>query len=142
LLTRDIFTYGTATIESGQQFIVTSKVEGIIRKLNVSSVGQPVNAGQVLYEIDSLDLLQTQREYIALLREKDAMVANMTRGEGHGRSKGMSTWDMESLAKSTREKLLYADMSEESLADIDRTYKPTEVVPIRAISSASDRTST
>jgi Cu(I)/Ag(I) efflux system membrane fusion protein len=140
-LTRDISTYGTVAIDASQQFVVTSKVEGIIRKLNVSSVGQPVKAGQVLYEIDSLDLLQIQREYIALLREKDAMVAEMTRGEGHSRSKGMSTWDTENLAKSTRdrmsarEKLLYSDMSEESLAAIDRTYKPTEVVPIRAARS-------
>ena len=141
VMTREIFTYGTVTIDASQQFSVTSKVEGIIRKLNVSSVGRPVKSGQVLYEIDSLDLLETQREYIALLREKDAMVANMTRGEGHSRSSGMSAWDTENLKKSTlervraREKLLYADMSAESLADIDRTYKPTEIVPIRAVRS-------
>jgi len=140
-LTRDIATYGTVAIDASQQFIVTSKVEGIIRKLNFSSVGQPVKAGQILYEIDSLDLLQTQREYIALLREKDAMVAAMTSGEGHGRSKGMSVWDTENLAKSTRERmrarerLLYSDVSEALLADIDRTYRPIEVVPVRAARS-------
>jgi len=135
-LSRDIATYGTVTLRANQQFVVTSKVEGIIRKLNVSQVGQAVKAGEVLYEIDSLDLLQTQREYIALLREKDAMVASMTRGEAHGPSKGMTPWETESLGKTTRErmrareKLLYADIGENTLAQIDRTYQPIEVVPI------------
>jgi Cu(I)/Ag(I) efflux system membrane fusion protein len=141
MMSRDIVTYGTIAVSEGQEFNVTAKLDGTIRRLHVTAAGQPVKAGDELYEIYSPELLQTQREYIALLREKDAIVLNMTRTEGHSATKGMSAEDIEMIAKSTnermraREKLLYADVGEELLQELERTYKPRDVVPVRAVKS-------
>jgi len=140
-LSREIHAFGRAAIDSAREYRVTSKIEGTIRRLEVSSPGQYVKAGQVLYEIDSPELLQTQREYIALLREKDEMVAKMTRGESHSATRGMPREDRDALAKSTaermraRDRLLYADAGEELVEQIDRSYRVVEVVPVRAARS-------
>ncbi len=46
---------------------INTRVEGWIEKLNVDAVGDPVNKGQVLFELYSPTLVNAQEEYLAVL---------------------------------------------------------------------------
>src|ERR1019366_3045291 len=82
-LSQDIQTYGNVAADESLIFNLSAKIEGVIRKLHVSSVGQQVQAGQVLYEIYSPELIKLQQEFIALLQEKDRLSKKMLSGDAH-----------------------------------------------------------
>jgi Cu(I)/Ag(I) efflux system membrane fusion protein len=54
---------------------LSPKVEGWIKRLGVSVVGQSVRKGQMLFEIYSPELQQRQRDYINILTRWDSMQA-------------------------------------------------------------------
>lgn len=131
-LSREVHTYGTVTVDESSLFNVSPKIEGWIRKLHVSAVGQPVRAGQVLYELYSPELVQRQREYIELLQRRDQLLQNMTE------LSGQNAQVVASLARErmrTREKFAYADVSNEILNEIEKTRRTVDVVPVRAARS-------
>ncbi|MEO8331010.1 MAG: efflux RND transporter periplasmic adaptor subunit [Gallionella sp.] len=137
-LSQDIHTYGNVTVDESLVFNLSAKVEGVIRKLHVNSVGQQVAAGQVLYEIYSPELLKSQFEYIELLKEKDRLSKYMMSDDAHISGKGMSEYDMMELKENSTkrilyiEKFLYADAGKELIEELNRTYRPREVVEVRA----------
>lgn len=67
-LTHDIPTYGTLVPDEGAVLSITSNVDGLLTRLNVSRIGQQVARGQVLYEISSQEALSLQYEYIDIMR--------------------------------------------------------------------------
>lgn len=137
-LSQDIHTYGNVAADESLIFNVSAKVEGVIRKLHVSSVGQQVLAGQVLYEIYSPELLKSQFEYIEILKEKDRLSKYMMSDDAHISGKGMSDYDMMELRENSSkrilyiEKFLYIDAGKELIDELNRTYRPKEVVAVRA----------
>lgn len=113
---------------------LSPKVEGWIRKLGVSVVGQPVRKGQVLYEVYSPELLQRQRDYLDILTRRDALLA---RAGSMGAVVGSAAPDlmMASVARERflqRNRLAAADVPESVLAELDKVRKPREVVPVLA----------
>jgi Cu(I)/Ag(I) efflux system membrane fusion protein len=138
-LSQDIHSYGNVAADESLVFNLNAKVEGVIRKLHINSVGQQVAAGQVLYEIYSPELLKSQEEYIDLLEEKDILLAPMDDEDSHARGKSTMTEDDMMAVKINAEKrtvarnnLLYADVGNELIAELNSTYKSREVVEIRA----------
>lgn len=134
VLRREIQTYGNVGIDETSIYSVNPKIEGWIRKLHVTAVGQRVRAGQVLYEIYSPELVQRQREYIELLQRRDRMLESMASGNMAELS-GQSAQVAASLARERirmREKFAYADVSEKTLAEIERTRRTVDLVPIYA----------
>ena len=137
-LSQDIHAYGNVVADESLVFNLSAKVEGVIKKLHVNSVGQQVQAGQVMYEIYSAELLKSQNEFIELLKEKDILSAPMEAEDAHTSGKGMPDDDMMDIRinaqKRTlvRDRLLYADAGNELLEEISRTYKPRDIVEVRA----------
>lgn len=137
-LSRDIDTYGNVMVDESMVSIINSNVSGVIKKLHINSVGQQIQAGQVLYEIYSPELIQSQREFIALLREKDKLVESMMGEDAHTSGKGMSEDDMMDVKENANkrrlvsEALLYSNVGKELLDELSTTYREREVVAVHA----------
>jgi Cu(I)/Ag(I) efflux system membrane fusion protein len=137
-LSQDIRSYGNVVADESLISNLSAKVEGVIRKLHVSSVGQQIQAGQVLYEIYSPDLIKLQQEFIELLKEKDRLSKKMLSEDAHISGKGMTTYEMMELGENTTkrivfiEKFLYVDAGKELVEELNRTYRPRDVVEVRA----------
>lgn len=137
-LSRDIYSYGNVAVDESLVFNLSAKFEGVIKKLHVNSVGQQVRAGQVVYEIYSPGLLKSQEEYIDLLKEKDILVAPMEAEDAHINGKSMSEDGMMALKMNAdkrvlvRDKLLYADVGNELIEVLNKTYRSRDIVEIRA----------
>lgn len=137
-LSQDVHAYGNVAVDESLVFNLSAKVEGVIRKLHINLVGQQVRAGQVLYEIYSPELLKSQEEYIDLLKEKDILFAPMEAEDSHTNGRGMPEDDMADLRMNAgkrvlvRDRLLYADVGNELIEELTRTYRSRNVVEIRA----------
>ncbi|MBI4666123.1 MAG: efflux RND transporter periplasmic adaptor subunit [Nitrospinae bacterium] len=129
-LERKIKTYGIATMDETSIVTVNPKVDGWIKRLNANTVGKKIRSGDVLYEIYSPDLVQRQREYIELMLRRDQLSESMK-----DNITGQNAEVLASLARErwrAREKLLLADMDEETLKRIEEKKRPVEFTPVRA----------
>lgn len=63
---------GTLSINQNKQWSISSRVMGRIEKLYIKNVGEPVNEGDVVYEIYSEDLNLAAREYKLALEKKNS----------------------------------------------------------------------
>jgi len=131
-LNHELHTYGTVAIDESSLFNVSPKIDGWVRKLHVSAVGQAVRAGQVLYELYSPELVQRQREYIELLQRRDQLLQSMTNLSGQN---AQLTASLARERMRTREKFAYADVSDETLNEIEKTRRTVDVMPVRAVRS-------
>ena len=137
-LSQDIHSYGNVAADESLISNLSAKVEGVIRKLHISSVGQQVRAGQVLYEIYSPELIKLQQEFIELLKEKDRLSKKMLSEDAHISGKGMTDYEMMELGENTTkrivyiEKFLYVDAGKELIEEVNRTYRPRDIVEVRA----------
>ena len=88
---------------------VTTKFKGWIEKLYVDSTGQRVKKGEPLFDIYSPDLYSAQNEYVLALNQ------------GGG-----------SLRASARQKLKLFDISEDQLAELEKTRQPQRTLRVDA----------
>jgi hypothetical protein len=92
---------------------VTTKFKGWAEKLYVDSTGQQVHRGEPLFEIYSPELYSAQREYVIAL-------------EGTNSPGGAA------LKASARTKLKFFDISEEQIAELERTREPRKTLRVVA----------
>ncbi|MCX6928066.1 MAG: efflux RND transporter periplasmic adaptor subunit [Verrucomicrobia bacterium] len=92
---------------------VTTKFKGWAEKLYVDTTGQQVHRGEPLFEIYSPELYSAQREYVIAL-------------EGTNSPGGAA------LKASARTKLKFFDISEEQIADLERTREPRKTLHVVA----------
>lgn len=114
-LHRVIRTLGTIDYNETALADVTTKVKGWIEKLHVAATGQPVHRGDPLFEIYSPELYSAQAEYVLAL--------------------GQATNDMPSsfaLLESARTKLKFFDISDEQVAELEKTRQPKKTLAICA----------
>jgi len=137
-LSQDIHAYGNVVADESLVFNLSSKLEGVIKKLHVTSVGQQVEAGQAIYEIYSPELLKTQFEYVELLKEKNILLIPMNSEDAHTnpdyRMTESEMMEVKMNAKSRNlytEKFQYFDAGQ-LIEELNTTYRPKEVVEIRA----------
>lgn len=114
---------------------LSPKVEGWISRLGVAGIGQPVRAGQVLYEIYSPELQQRQKDYIDLLTRRDSLLA--AKGGESGMTVGNTAPDLmlASVARErfrVRNRLIAADVPLSVLDDLERFRRVQDVVPVLA----------
>lgn len=131
-LHRDIRSWGTVAIDESLRSEVSTKVDGWLRRLHVSTVGETVHAGQLLYELYSPDLVQRQREYIELLRREDQL------REAVGMVEGQNAQMLASLARERlRDRRLFenADLDKDFIDRLEKYRRPTDVVVVRAARS-------
>ena len=137
MLSLDIHAYGSVSADESLVFNLSSKLEGVIKKLHIRAVGQQVAEGQPIYEVYSPELFKIQFEYVELLKEKIVLMAGMMSEDAHTSDYTMTESEMMEVranAKSRNlytEKLHYYDASQ-LIEELNTTYKPREVVEIRA----------
>lgn len=137
-ISRDMDTYGTVAIDESLVTNISSNIAGTVKKLHVSSVGEQVQAGQALYDVFSPELIQMQREYIDLRKQKDRMVESMMGEDAHTSGKGMSEDDMMDVKMNStmrvvmEEKFAFANVGNDLLEELQKTFRPKEVVAIRS----------
>ncbi len=111
---RSIRTIGKIDYNEEKIFIVSSKISGWIEKLYVDYTGKPVRKGQPLLEIYSPNLVTTQQEYLLALKNKkligETQFASIREGA-------------ESLVNSTRQRLLYWDIPESAIKELEENGK-------------------
>ena len=108
-LRRVIRTVGTVDFNETALADVTTKFSGWIEKLDVDSTGKEVRKGEPLFEIYSPELYSAQSEYVLALNQ------------GGG-----------GLKASVRQKLTLYDISEDQIAELEKTGKPRRTLSVRA----------
>lgn len=137
-LSQDIHAYGNVVADESLVFNLSSKLEGVIKKLHVNQVGQQVEEGQPIYEIYSPELLKAQFEYVELLKEKNILMIPMASEDAHTNPDyRMTESDMMAIQMNAKERNLYTEKLEyydvrQLIEELNITYRPREVVEVRA----------
>jgi multidrug efflux pump subunit AcrA (membrane-fusion protein) len=113
-LRRTIRTVGVIEYNETSQADVTTKFKGWIEKLYVDATGQQVHRGETLFEIYSPELYSAQREYLLALEQ------------------GTNAPGGAALKASAGTKLKFFDISEEQIAELERTGQPSKTLRIVA----------
>lgn len=109
---------GRVTYDETRRCEVALKFAGWVRELRADFTGQPVRRGDVLLTVYSPDLYAAQREFVEALVVRDSLPA------GPARERAAE------LADAARERLRLWDLAAEQLAELERTRRPRETVPI------------
>ncbi len=109
-LYRIIRTVGHVDYDEKKLYRVNIKFSGWIEKLYVDETGQEVRRGQPILEIYSPELVTTQEEYLLALRNAEKL------GESPF---GEISSSARSLLESTRRRLLYWDITEKQIQDLE-----------------------
>jgi len=137
-LSQDIHAYGNVVADESLVFNLSSRLEGVIKKLHVNLVGQQVEEGQTIYEIYSPELLKNQFEYVDLLKEKDLLMIPMNSEDAHTNPDyQMTESEMMAIQMNARMRNLYTEKFEyydvpHLTEELNTTYRPREVIEIRA----------
>ena len=102
---------------------VNTKFSGWIEKVHVNYVGQQVHRDEPLFEIYSPELVTTQEEYLRALEYKASL-------EGSERSE--TRRQAESLLRSTRDRLVYWDISEDQIRALEKNRVVQRRLTVRA----------
>ncbi len=118
-----IRTVGVLAYDETRTTMVHTKVAGWIDRQYVDFVGQPVKRGQPLFSVYSPELVATQNEYLLALRAK-AQLGSSNIAETRNSA--------DSLLAATRERLKLWDVTDEQIAELERTGEPRKSVMLFA----------
>ncbi|MEX0601077.1 MAG: efflux RND transporter periplasmic adaptor subunit, partial [Rhodothermales bacterium] len=123
---RTIRAVGNIVYNEETLYTVSTKISGWVEALHVDYTGQDVRKGDVLLEIYSPELVSTQKEYLLALRTLEMV-------ENGGSEQAIA--DARSLTESARQRLLYWDIDESVIDDLERTGEVLRTLPLRAPAS-------
>lgn len=128
-LAREIRTYGTVAADQEGLWLMSSKVQGWIRKMHVDYAGEAVRRGQVLYEIHSPGLLLQMQEYVDLVeRQGKYLKAKPRLADQRTEIEKNLSRDRQRM----RERLLLSDVDEATLRGMEERLQAPAVVAVRA----------
>ena len=116
-LVKKIRTVGIVTYDETKVAQVFTKVEGWIDKLYVNYTGKLVEKGQPLFSLYSPDLVATQDEYVLALQAKESLASSSLQEIRAGSA---------SLLEATRRRLSLWDISDEQIAELQKTRQAQE----------------
>ncbi len=116
-----IRTIGTIAYDDRQLTWVTTKYDGWLEKVYVNYVGEPVQAGQRLFDIYSPLLVGAQEEYLQALEYS----RKMSSGEFPDIAQRA-----QSLLDSARQRLRYWDVGDEQIEELERTGRVQRTIPV------------
>lgn len=116
-----IRTVGNVTYNDEQLHWVNTKYDGWIEKAYVNYVGQPVKKGQKLFEIYSPQLVTTQQEYLDALDYAEKL-STSPYPDIKDRAR--------SLLEASRQRLAYWDISDDQIAELEKTRKPRRTLSV------------
>jgi Cu(I)/Ag(I) efflux system membrane fusion protein/cobalt-zinc-cadmium efflux system membrane fusion protein len=122
-ISRAVRTVGILDFNADLITWVNTKFSGWVEKVHVTYVGQEVRAGQVLFEIYSPELVTTQEEYLRAIEYKASL-------EHSRRTEALR--QAESLLQSTRDRLVYWDISEDQIATLEQSRQVQRRLAVRA----------
>ncbi|WP_435628286.1 efflux RND transporter periplasmic adaptor subunit [Candidatus Ferrigenium straubiae] len=137
-LSQDIHAYGNVIADESLVFNLSSKLEGVIKKLHVNSVGQQVEEGDAIYEIYSPELFKIQFEYVDVIKEKDKLMVPMASEDAHTNPDyRMTESEMMAIQMNAKMRNLYTEKFQyfdagQLIEELNTSYRPREVVEIRA----------
>ena len=99
---------------------VNTKFEGWIERARVNNIGESVQAGDVLFEIYSPQLVTTQREYLAAMEYVERLTEKGAYPDAIERAR--------SLVDAARERLRYWDVSEAQIEELNRAREERRTV--------------
>lgn len=114
---------GTVAYDKQRHWDYVARVDGYIQKLFVFSRGELVEKDAPLLTIYSPDLLTTQKEFVDVLRTRDETSAKGDKTVLEG---------MERLVESARQRLRLWNISDEQIAELEKTRKPQETLTLRS----------
>ncbi len=118
-----IRTVGTLAYDETRTTMIHTKVAGWIERQDVDYVGQTVKRGQPLFSVYSPELVATQNEYLLALRAQ-AQLGSSQIAETRA--------SVSSLLAATRERLKLWDITDEQIAELERTRQPRKNVMLYA----------
>lgn len=117
-----IRTVGYLEYDQDRMVTVTTKYAGWVEAVHVDYVGEPVRAGQPLFDIYSPELVQTQQELLSALAFAQRLEG--TPEETQRRATG--------LVEAARTRLRYWDISEEQIDKLERSGEVYRTLTVKA----------
>jgi multidrug efflux pump subunit AcrA (membrane-fusion protein) len=111
---RHLRTLGEVEVGEDELSVVNLRLSGWAERVRVDKTGAPVNAGQVLFDLYSPELVAAQEEYLLALRSQGADSA---------------------LAKAARRRLELWNIADRDLRDLTNRGEAARTMPVRAPSS-------
>ena len=118
----EIRTVGILAYNEKNFVSINTKFEGWIEKAQVNYIGEPVERGQVLFEIYSPQLVTTQKEYLAAGDYLERLSSSGAYPEAVERAR--------SLLESARERLHYWDITDGQIQELARSGKITRTLQV------------
>ncbi len=122
-LARTVRTVGRVDYDETRMTDVNTKVTGWVERLFVDYTGQMVEKGQPLLEIYSPELVAAQEEYLTALDYNRRLVESAS---------GEIAAGALDLLKSARQRLLYWDITEAQIAELERTRQARRTMTIHS----------
>ena len=119
---RAIRTVGYLDYDQQRMVTVTTKYRGFIERVYVNYVGEPVRAGQPLFEIYAPELVQTQEELLSAI----AFAQRLEGASEESRRRAVA------LAQAARQRLSYWDIGAEQIARLEETGRSLRTLTVTA----------
>jgi RND family efflux transporter MFP subunit len=117
---------GKVTLDERRVSRVSPKISGWIEKVYADFTGDLVKQGQPLVTIYSPELLASQREYLLALRASETMAkSSLSDARGH----------QQTMLEAARRRLELFDLTNEQIAELERTRQPVKSVTLYAPAS-------
>jgi membrane fusion protein, copper/silver efflux system len=137
-LRKTIRTVGRVEFDERKITTVNIKVEGWVEKLYADYTGKYVEKGAPLAEIYSPELLSVQIEYLNLLKWKPSLGLRTQRtiefslGDRFNNVGRLTIYDLDPLIEVAKQKLSFWDITEEQIAEIEKSKKPMKTLTVRS----------
>jgi Cu(I)/Ag(I) efflux system membrane fusion protein len=115
ILTRDIRTSATVMPDERRKVTITTKIMGYAEKLHVNFTGQHVKKGEPLYDLYSPELVSAQAEYLQAFHSAAGKDASGDAGQ---------------MLRSSRQRLLNWDLTEEQIAELEKRGVPEKAIAV------------
>jgi Cu(I)/Ag(I) efflux system membrane fusion protein len=114
---------GTVAYNKQQHWDYVARVEGYVQKLFVFSRGELVEKNAPLLTLFSPDLLTTQNEFVDVLKQQE---------QAASRGDKVPQENVRRLLDSAKQRLRLWNISEEQIAELERTRQPQETITLRS----------
>ena len=121
--THTVRAVGMVAFDKQRHWDYVTRVEGYVKELFVFSRGELVEKDAPLLTIYSPDLLTTQNEFMDLLK---------TRDEAQARGSRAALETRERLVESARQRLRLWNITDDQIAELEKTRKPSETLTLRS----------
>jgi len=125
-LVKYIRTFGNIRTDETKLYEINTKFAGWIEKLYVEFEGEVVRKGQPLFDIYSPELVSAQEEYLLALRQHENLSSSGYPSIREG---------AERLLQASRTRLLYWDLTDKQIREIEQTGKTRKTVTIHSPAS-------